>query len=361
MTPADTGTLLDTAFWTSVGAILLLLILSGFFSGSETALTAASRGKLRAKADKGDKKAERALVITEDNERLIGSVLLGNNFVNILASALATALFTRLFGDSGVAYATIIMTLLVLIFAEILPKTYAFRNANQAARDVAPVVNILVSVLSPVTAVINFVVGAILKVFRIKYYAEEVFGSTAEELRGAIELHAGEDEDDEEQGVVAEGDAHDDADGVGQVEDRVQHHRGDDGDPGAEREPGDPAGRGVRVLRLNPVERRGGVAELSRAVVEHALRTADAAEIKPERGKPPPGENLIQFVDDLVVHGAAVLRMRMQQQRQRRIDPIGGVITAFQAAFGAIENDFGHDVRENLLCFFEIYLSPQLG
>jgi len=78
---------------------VLLLVLSGFFSGSETALTAASRGKLRTQADKGSRGAQRALDITEDNERLIGSVLLGNNLVNILATSLATALFTRAFGD----------------------------------------------------------------------------------------------------------------------------------------------------------------------------------------------------------------------------------------------------------------------
>ena len=121
---------LDFAFWITAGAILMLLVLSGFFSGSETALTAASRGKLRARADKGDKGANRALEITEDNERLIGSVLLGNNLVNILATSLATALFTRLFGESGVALATLVMTLLVLIFAEVLPKTYAITNAE---------------------------------------------------------------------------------------------------------------------------------------------------------------------------------------------------------------------------------------
>ena len=118
-------TALDNAFWITGAAILLLLVLSAFFSGSETALTAASRGKLRAQADKGSKGAEKALVITEDNERLIGSVLLGNNLVNILATSLATALFTRVFGDSGVALATLIMTVLVLVFAEVLPKTYA--------------------------------------------------------------------------------------------------------------------------------------------------------------------------------------------------------------------------------------------
>lgn len=117
--------LFDAAFWITAGAILILLILSGFFSGSETALTAASRGKLRSAADRGSKGAQQALDITEDNERLIGSVLLGNNVVNILATSLATALLTKVFGQNGVAAATLIMTLLVLIFAEVLPKTYA--------------------------------------------------------------------------------------------------------------------------------------------------------------------------------------------------------------------------------------------
>ena len=183
---------------TTVIIITILLLLSAFFSGSETALTAASRPLMHQLEQNGDNRARIVNRLYEHKERLIGAILLGNNLVNIMASALATSMLIALFGDAGVAYATISMTLLVLIFAEILPKTYAFRNANQAARDVAPTVNILVSVLTPVTAVINFVVGAILKVFRIVYHAEEVFGSTAEELRGAIELHAGEDEDDEE-------------------------------------------------------------------------------------------------------------------------------------------------------------------
>jgi Mg2+/Co2+ transporter CorB len=120
---------IDSATWIISGAIVLLLVLSAFFSGSETALTAASRGKLRTQADKGNKGAERALKITEDNERLIGSVLLGNNLVNILATSLATALFTSLFGDSGVVIATAVMTALVLVFAEVLPKTYEITNA----------------------------------------------------------------------------------------------------------------------------------------------------------------------------------------------------------------------------------------
>ena len=124
MDPVSSGaTLFDAAFWLTAGAILILLVLSGFFSGSETALTAASRGKLRAAADRGSKGAQQALDVTDDNERLIGSVLLGNNVVNILATSLATALLTKVFGQNGVAVATLVMTLLVLIFAEVLPKT----------------------------------------------------------------------------------------------------------------------------------------------------------------------------------------------------------------------------------------------
>ncbi|MZR13358.1 DUF21 domain-containing protein [Maritimibacter sp. DP07] len=188
MTPADTGTLLDTAFWTSAGAILLLLVLSGFFSGSETALTAASRGKLRAKADKGDKSAERALTITEDNERLIGSVLLGNNFVNILASALATALFTRLFGESGIALATLVMTLLVLIFAEVLPKTYAITRPETAAAWVSAPIRIVILALSPIVSIVRVLTRLILRAFGVQTDPDSQILAVREEIAGAITL-----------------------------------------------------------------------------------------------------------------------------------------------------------------------------
>jgi len=115
---------LDAAFWGSAAAILLFLVLSAFFSGSETALTAASRGKLRSMADRGSRGAARALEVREDGERLIGAILLGNNVVNISAASLATALFTRLFGDSGVALATLVMT--VGMFALAVPGSVSF-------------------------------------------------------------------------------------------------------------------------------------------------------------------------------------------------------------------------------------------
>ncbi len=179
---------LDTAFWLTCGAILLLLILSAFFSGSETALTAASRGKLRSLADKGNRGAESALEITEDNERLIGSVLLGNNLVNILAASLATALFTRLFGESGVALATLLMTFLVLIFAEVLPKTYAITNAETAASRVSPLIRIVILVFSPIVAAVRALVRQVLAIFGVKTDPDTHILALQEEIAGAIQL-----------------------------------------------------------------------------------------------------------------------------------------------------------------------------
>ncbi|WP_076447146.1 HlyC/CorC family transporter [Roseivivax lentus] len=165
-----------------------LLVLSGFFSGSETALTAASRGKLRAAMDRGDKGAERALKITEDNERLIGSVLLGNNLVNILATSLATALFTNLLGESGVALATLIMTLLVLIFAEVLPKTYAITNPESAASRVSPVIQVVILVFAPVVGAVRVLVRGILGLFGVKTDPDSQVLAVREEIAGALNL-----------------------------------------------------------------------------------------------------------------------------------------------------------------------------
>ncbi|WP_170348462.1 MULTISPECIES: HlyC/CorC family transporter [Ruegeria] len=182
------SSLIDGAFWFTTGAILLLLVLSGFFSGSETALTASSRGKLRAQADKGSRGAQKALDITDDNERLIGSVLLGNNLVNILAASLATALFTRLFGESGVALATLVMTLLVLVFAEVLPKTYAITNAEKAAALVAPIISIVVTVFSPMVAAVRLLVRGVLRLFGVRIDPDSNILAVREEIAGALQL-----------------------------------------------------------------------------------------------------------------------------------------------------------------------------
>ena len=184
----DATPLLDASFWITSAAILALLVLSALFSGSETALTAASRGKLRARAEKGSKGAEQALRITEDNERLIGSVLLGNNLVNILAASLATALFTRLFGESGVALATLVMTLLVLIFAEVLPKTYAITNAETAASRAAPAIGMVIRLFDPAVTAVRGLVRLILRCVGVRTDPDTHVLAVREEIAGALYL-----------------------------------------------------------------------------------------------------------------------------------------------------------------------------
>ncbi|MEO9827352.1 MAG: HlyC/CorC family transporter [Paracoccaceae bacterium] len=186
MDPTDPS-MIDSAFWLTCGGIALLLVLSGFFSGSETALTAASRGKLKSRAERGDKGAQRALEVTEDNERLIGSVLLGNNLVNILATSLATALLTRVFGESGVALATLVMTLLVLIFAEVLPKTYAISNSETAASLVARPIGLVVRVLAPIVTFVRFIVRRLLRMFGVQIDADSQI-MVREEIAGTLQL-----------------------------------------------------------------------------------------------------------------------------------------------------------------------------
>jgi magnesium and cobalt exporter, CNNM family len=182
------STVLDSAFWITCAAIVILLVVSAFFSGSETALTAASRSKLRTQADKGSSGAKRALKITEDNERLIGSVLLGNNLVNILAASLATALFTRTFGESGVALATLVMTLLVLVFAEVLPKTYAIINAESAAAAVSRPISIAVTVFSPIVSAVRAVVRGLLRLIGVPIDPDSQMLAVREEIAGAMQL-----------------------------------------------------------------------------------------------------------------------------------------------------------------------------
>jgi len=188
MDPADPDLISTNFYWITAGAIALLLVLSAFFSGSETALTAASRGKLRARADKGEKGAQRALDITEDNERLIGSVLLGNNLVNILSASLATALFTRAFGAEGVVWATLVMTLLVLIFAEVLPKTYAITRPEAAAALVSTPIRLAILVFAPVVTAVRAITRVMLRIFGIETDPDANLLAVREEIAGAITL-----------------------------------------------------------------------------------------------------------------------------------------------------------------------------
>ena len=170
-------------------SILLLLILSGFFSGSETALTASTRSRLTGLSNKGHKNAKTAIDLLNKRESLIGAILLGNNLVNILASALATSLSIKIFGDTGVAYAVIVMTALIVIFAEILPKTYALTNSEKLALTVSPIFRPIVYLLWPVTWVMEKIVFFILSIFKIKLEKNMRVLSVEDEIRGTLDLH----------------------------------------------------------------------------------------------------------------------------------------------------------------------------
>ena len=185
---------MTTAMIITLGGIAVLLLLSAFFSGSETALTAASRPRMHQLERKGEHRAAIVNRLRERKDRMIGAILLGNNLVNILASALATSMLISLTGEAGVVYATIAMTLLVLIFGEILPKTYAFQNPDRVALLLAPIFRILVAVLGPITDGIQVVIRAILRVLGLFSRDDEQRGHALEELRGAIELHSGHDD-----------------------------------------------------------------------------------------------------------------------------------------------------------------------
>ncbi len=171
------------------GSIVALLVLSAFFSGSETALTAVSSARIHHLQRHGNRRAKVVDKLISARETLIGAILLGNNLVNILASALATSLFVQLFGDAGVVYATLVMTALVLIFAEVMPKTYAIANIDRSALAVAPVIRVIVAVFGPVTAAVQFIVRRTLRIFGADIEEGAEVLSAHEELRGAIAYH----------------------------------------------------------------------------------------------------------------------------------------------------------------------------
>lgn len=175
-------------YWLTLLAIFLLICCSGFFSGSETALTATSRARMHSLEVNGDDRAGVVNMLIERRDRLIGALLIGNNLVNILASSLTTSLFLGLFGDSGVAIATILMTILLVIFSEVLPKSWAISAPERFALVVAPLVRPFVAVVGPLSSLVNWIVRKLLGLFGVSISGEASMLSAHEELRGAVAL-----------------------------------------------------------------------------------------------------------------------------------------------------------------------------
>jgi Mg2+/Co2+ transporter CorB len=168
--------------------ILAMILLSAFFSGSETALTAVSKATMHSLGINGDKRALMVTSLIDKRDRLIGALLIGNTIVNILASSLATSLFLGLFGDSGVAIATLAMAVLLVIFSEVLPKSWAISSPERFALFVAPLVRIYVAIVGPVSSMVYIIVRFILNVFGVRLSAESSMLTAHEELRGAVDL-----------------------------------------------------------------------------------------------------------------------------------------------------------------------------
>ncbi len=176
----------------AVVTIFLLLLISAFFSSAETGMTATSRARLTELERRGNWRATLVLNLTKTRERLIGAILLGINVANITASAVATAILIKTFGDSGAVIASAVMTVLVLIFGEVMPKTYAIAYPDRVALAVAPIMRVLVAVFGPVVIAVEYVVKKILAVFGANVSNVNDILSAHDELRGTIDLHYNE-------------------------------------------------------------------------------------------------------------------------------------------------------------------------
>ncbi len=183
-----------------VAAIVALIALSAFFNLGETSLTAASRARMHALEQDGNAKAKLVNKLLRQPEKMIGTILIGNTLVDVLASALASGLAVVLVGQVGVVYATAIMTLLIVIFAAVLPKTYALAYSDRVALLVAPLMRAIIVILNPITVTIAFIVRQLLKLTPDTADDEANILAAREEIRGTIELQTKE-------GTVARHDA----------------------------------------------------------------------------------------------------------------------------------------------------------
>ena len=177
-----------TEDWISLAVIVICLVLSFFFSGSETALTAFSRARMLQLEKNGNARARLVNRLVETRERMIGAILAGNNVANIAASALTTGVLYAWFGDVGVLYATAIMTVIIVVFIEVLPKTIAINAPDRIALLVARPILWLVRLMGPILVGIEALVRWILRLFGARFGTDQAYLSAHEELRGTVDL-----------------------------------------------------------------------------------------------------------------------------------------------------------------------------
>lgn len=179
----------EHTLWLYGGAILFCLIFSAFFSSSETAVTALSRARLFRLVSDGDKKARLVSRMRKNKEALIGSILIGNNAVNISLTALVTTLTIQMLGEESVWITSLILTIVVIIFCEIVPKTYAIQHSERMALFLAPLLYIIVKILAPVAHSIQWFIRQMFHLFKVDVTRPNTLISATDVVRGTIELH----------------------------------------------------------------------------------------------------------------------------------------------------------------------------
>jgi Mg2+/Co2+ transporter CorB len=173
----------------SVISIVLSIIFAAFFAGAETAITGASTSRIHKLKVEGNKKAIMVSKLREDKERLISALLLGNCALNTISSALSTSLAIAFFGYEGVLYVTALTATILIVFAEVLPKTYAFDNAEKVALWSAPLLTILLKILLPITSFIQMIVKLFLNITGMDSHRTASTNLASDDIREAIELH----------------------------------------------------------------------------------------------------------------------------------------------------------------------------
>lgn len=180
------GEILETSDILQLVILVLLLSASAFFSSAETALMTSNKLRIRNLAENGDKRAEKVLEITANTDKMLSAILIGNNIVNLSASALSTTLTLKLFGSSLVGVATGVLTFLILVFGEITPKNVASKNAEDMALKYIGIISVLVIVLTPAIYIVNKVAGIVISLF-IKNNDDNNM-VTEDELRAMVEV-----------------------------------------------------------------------------------------------------------------------------------------------------------------------------
>lgn len=186
--PAADGHVAPVDVWVTIAIVIVCVALSMFFSGAETALTATSRARMFGLERAGDSRAATVNRLLGRRARLIAALLMGNTIFNIAASTLATKALTDIFGDAGVLYATLLMTLVLLVFAEVLPKTIGVNFPERSALLAAKPAGFVVVAFSPVLAAVDWIVGGLLRLFGLRAGEDSTLMSPYDELKSAVDL-----------------------------------------------------------------------------------------------------------------------------------------------------------------------------